>query len=199
LAAAKGAQIVCLQELFTSLYFCDVEDHENFKLAEVISEDLIGDFRITVYDDNTASIRSPNLNIDKTSLPFEINIAPVKIKISSAGEINVQTVQSFQTNIGSSNQQHANSQIPISRWLDSNKKQQINNTDDFDLVGSNNILELKNPAKDLNIIGSNNDVTVDTQDTVIKITGSNNSVFIRGTVKNIESVGSNNSFRFLKS
>ena len=35
-AAAKGAQIVCLQELFTSLYFCDVEDYENFKLAEVI-------------------------------------------------------------------------------------------------------------------------------------------------------------------
>ncbi|WP_294825082.1 carbon-nitrogen hydrolase [uncultured Flavobacterium sp.] len=35
-AAAKGAQIVCLQELFTSLYFCDVEDYENFKLAESI-------------------------------------------------------------------------------------------------------------------------------------------------------------------
>jgi N-carbamoylputrescine amidase len=35
-AAAKGAQIVCLQELFTSLYFCDVEDHENFKLGESI-------------------------------------------------------------------------------------------------------------------------------------------------------------------
>lgn len=35
-AAAKGAQIVCLQELFTSLYFCDVEDYENFKLAEKI-------------------------------------------------------------------------------------------------------------------------------------------------------------------
>ncbi|GAA4447702.1 carbon-nitrogen hydrolase [Nibrella saemangeumensis] len=35
-AAAKGAQIVCLQELFTSLYFCDVEDHDNFKLAEPI-------------------------------------------------------------------------------------------------------------------------------------------------------------------
>ncbi|MEN9953004.1 MAG: hypothetical protein RLZZ520_1272, partial [Bacteroidota bacterium] len=29
-AAAKGANIVCLQELFTSLYFCDVEDYENF-------------------------------------------------------------------------------------------------------------------------------------------------------------------------
>jgi hypothetical protein len=37
-AAAKGAQIVCLQELFTSLYFCDVEDHENFKLAEAIPD-----------------------------------------------------------------------------------------------------------------------------------------------------------------
>jgi N-carbamoylputrescine amidase len=35
-AAAKGAQIICLQELFTSLYFCDVEDHDNFNLAEAI-------------------------------------------------------------------------------------------------------------------------------------------------------------------
>ncbi|RWX01426.1 carbon-nitrogen hydrolase [Flavobacterium cerinum] len=35
-AAKQGAQIVCLQELFTSLYFCDVEDYENFKLAEAI-------------------------------------------------------------------------------------------------------------------------------------------------------------------
>lgn len=35
-AAAKGAQIICLQELFTSLYFCDTEDYENFNLAETI-------------------------------------------------------------------------------------------------------------------------------------------------------------------
>lgn len=35
-AAAKGAQIICLQELFTSLYFCDVEDYANFQLAEAI-------------------------------------------------------------------------------------------------------------------------------------------------------------------
>lgn len=34
--AAEGAQIVCLQELFRSLYFCDVEDYNNFKLAEAI-------------------------------------------------------------------------------------------------------------------------------------------------------------------
>ncbi|GAA3955317.1 carbon-nitrogen hydrolase [Chitinophaga oryziterrae] len=35
-AAAKGAQIVCLQELFTSLYFCDEENYDNFSLAEPI-------------------------------------------------------------------------------------------------------------------------------------------------------------------
>ena len=44
-AAAKGAQIICLQELFTSLYFCDVEDYEHFSLAEAIpgpSTELLG-------------------------------------------------------------------------------------------------------------------------------------------------------------
>jgi N-carbamoylputrescine amidase len=35
-AAARGAQIVCLQELFRSQYFCQVEDHRNFELAEPI-------------------------------------------------------------------------------------------------------------------------------------------------------------------
>ncbi|HNR08429.1 MAG TPA: carbon-nitrogen hydrolase [Saprospiraceae bacterium] len=35
-AASRGAQIICLQELFTSLYFCDTEDYEHFKLAEPV-------------------------------------------------------------------------------------------------------------------------------------------------------------------
>jgi N-carbamoylputrescine amidase len=35
-AAARGAQIVCLQELFRSQYFCQVEDHKFFELAEPI-------------------------------------------------------------------------------------------------------------------------------------------------------------------
>lgn len=35
-AAAKGAQIICLQELFLSQYFCQSEDHQYFKLAEAI-------------------------------------------------------------------------------------------------------------------------------------------------------------------
>jgi len=36
IAAAKGAQIICMQELFTSLYFCDEENYDNFSLAEEI-------------------------------------------------------------------------------------------------------------------------------------------------------------------
>src|SRR3954463_7079745 len=35
-AAARGAQIVCTQELFRSQYFCQVEDHRFFQLAESI-------------------------------------------------------------------------------------------------------------------------------------------------------------------
>lgn len=35
-AAKRGAQIVCLQELFRSRYFCQTEDIELFKLAETI-------------------------------------------------------------------------------------------------------------------------------------------------------------------
>lgn len=35
-AAAQGAQIICLPELFRSQYFCQSEDHANFKLAEEI-------------------------------------------------------------------------------------------------------------------------------------------------------------------
>ncbi len=43
-AAAKGAQIICLQELFASLYFCDVEDYDNFSLAEAIPGETTDDF-----------------------------------------------------------------------------------------------------------------------------------------------------------
>ena len=36
IAATQGAQIVCLQELFCSRYFCDTENHSNFRLAEPV-------------------------------------------------------------------------------------------------------------------------------------------------------------------
>jgi N-carbamoylputrescine amidase len=35
-AAAQGAQIVCLPELFRTQYFCQTEDHANFDLAEPV-------------------------------------------------------------------------------------------------------------------------------------------------------------------
>jgi N-carbamoylputrescine amidase len=35
-ATAKGAQVICLPELFQSRYFCQVEDHKYFALAEPI-------------------------------------------------------------------------------------------------------------------------------------------------------------------
>src|ERR1700726_1967737 len=35
-AASRGAQIVCLEELFRSPYFCREENHDNFNLAEPI-------------------------------------------------------------------------------------------------------------------------------------------------------------------
>jgi len=35
-AAKHGAQIICTQELFGSQYFCQIEDHRFFKLAETI-------------------------------------------------------------------------------------------------------------------------------------------------------------------
>ena len=36
-AVVLGAQIVCLQELFTSLYFCDTEDYNQFSTCRIHS------------------------------------------------------------------------------------------------------------------------------------------------------------------
>jgi N-carbamoylputrescine amidase len=44
-AAKKGAKVICTQEMFRSLYFCQVEDHRFFKAAETIpgpSTDALG-------------------------------------------------------------------------------------------------------------------------------------------------------------
>ena len=35
-AAARGAQIICLQELFTTRYFCQTEDYDAFAYAEMV-------------------------------------------------------------------------------------------------------------------------------------------------------------------
>src|SRR6195952_2577459 len=57
-AARKGAQIVCLQELFTSLYFCDEEDYNNFKLAEAIPGPSTGELSKVAAELNVVIIAS---------------------------------------------------------------------------------------------------------------------------------------------
>src|SRR5919197_5352830 len=50
-AAAQGAQIVCLQELFRSRYFCQTEDTTHFRLAEPIpgpTTELLGQLAATL-------------------------------------------------------------------------------------------------------------------------------------------------------
>ena len=51
-AAAKGAQIICLQELFTSLYFCDTEDYDNFSPLREISPTNGMDTVFQIYNRN---------------------------------------------------------------------------------------------------------------------------------------------------
>ena len=57
-AAQKGAQIICLQELFASLYFCDVEDYDNFNLAEAIPGDTTNLFSAIAKELNVVIIAS---------------------------------------------------------------------------------------------------------------------------------------------
>lgn len=57
-AAFKGAQIVCLQELFSSLYFCDTEDHSKFQLAESIPGPITEDLQLLAKECNVVIIAS---------------------------------------------------------------------------------------------------------------------------------------------
>src|ERR1700736_5087445 len=43
-AAERGAKIICLPEIFTTVYFCQVEDYKYFKLAEEIPGPTIARF-----------------------------------------------------------------------------------------------------------------------------------------------------------
>lgn len=57
-AASKGARIICLQELFSSLYFCNTEDYDNFKLAESIPGPTIEKLRKTAREQKVVVIAS---------------------------------------------------------------------------------------------------------------------------------------------
>jgi N-carbamoylputrescine amidase len=56
--AKLGAEIICLQELFTSLYFCDVEDYDNFNLAESIPGTSTDELQKVAKDLNVVIIAS---------------------------------------------------------------------------------------------------------------------------------------------
>src|ERR1043166_9761254 len=49
-AAKKKAEIVCLPELFRSQYFCQSEDHDNFKLAEEVPGRSTSELEKVAYD-----------------------------------------------------------------------------------------------------------------------------------------------------
>src|SRR5450432_3911661 len=57
-AVSKGAQIVCLQELFTSLYFCDTENYDHFGLAESIPGPSTETLQAIARDNNIVIIAS---------------------------------------------------------------------------------------------------------------------------------------------
>ncbi|PTY04779.1 acyltransferase [Opitutaceae bacterium EW11] len=57
-AAKQGAQIICTQELFRSQYFCQSEDHENFKLAEPIPGSSTSAFQKLAKDHDVVVIAS---------------------------------------------------------------------------------------------------------------------------------------------
>jgi N-carbamoylputrescine amidase len=57
-AAKQGAQIICTQELFRSQYFCQTEDHENFKLAEPVPGPTTKAFQKLAKDNKVVVIAS---------------------------------------------------------------------------------------------------------------------------------------------
>jgi len=84
-AAGRGAQIVCLPELFRSQYFCQAEDHANFDLAEHATSssiDPLGNYfsyHSSQFDPvgvNNAGVNDPDIDksLDtlKNSVDFEV-------------------------------------------------------------------------------------------------------------------------------
>ena len=57
-AAKQGAQIICLQELFRTLYFCNTEDHSFFRLAEPVPGPVTTHFQSLAAELNTVIIVS---------------------------------------------------------------------------------------------------------------------------------------------
>jgi Carbon-nitrogen hydrolase len=57
-ASRQGAQIVCLPELFRSQYFCQIEDHKNFDLAEEVPGESTAELGAVARETGTLIIAS---------------------------------------------------------------------------------------------------------------------------------------------
>lgn len=57
-AAKKGSQIVCLQELHNSLYFCQEESSDNFDLAETIPGETTEQLQVVARDNQIVIVAS---------------------------------------------------------------------------------------------------------------------------------------------
>ena len=57
-AAARGAKIICLPEIFSTIYFCQAENHKYFNLAEEIPGPTVTRFR-TLAAEIEAAIVAP--------------------------------------------------------------------------------------------------------------------------------------------
>ncbi|MCB9799947.1 MAG: carbon-nitrogen hydrolase [Candidatus Omnitrophica bacterium] len=58
-AAKKGAQIVCLQELYRTLYFCQSEDHQFFQYAEPVDSGSTIDSLCQVAEEESVVVIAP--------------------------------------------------------------------------------------------------------------------------------------------
>lgn len=56
--AKSGAQIICLQELYKSLYFCDIEDYSNFDYAETIPGETTEKYSVIAKELNVVLVLS---------------------------------------------------------------------------------------------------------------------------------------------
>jgi len=94
-AAAQGAQLICTQELFRSIYFCYEENFDYFDLAEPIPGDTTHRFARLAAELNVEIIaslferRAPGLYHNTTVLlgPGNSNASPADQTTSPAGEM----------------------------------------------------------------------------------------------------------------
>ena len=65
-AVSEGAQIICLQEIFNTIYFCQTEDHGYFRFAEGIPGPTTTRLGKVARELGVADVREPEGVLDAT-------------------------------------------------------------------------------------------------------------------------------------